>query len=50
MTSKVMEKLGIENFMSFHDRGARVAHRLILDHEEKVKTCTLMDILPTYDM
>ena len=48
---KVMEKLGIEKFhIVSHDRGARVAHRLILDHEEKVKTCTLMDILPTYDM
>jgi haloacetate dehalogenase len=47
----VMEKLGIKKFhLVGHDRGARVAHRLILDYPEKVLTCTLMDILPTYDM
>jgi len=47
----VMKKLGIAKFhVVGHDRGARVAHRLILDHPEKVLTCTLMDILPTYDM
>ncbi len=47
----VMKKLGIKKFhVVGHDRGARVAHRLILDHPEKVLTCTLMDILPTYDM
>ena len=47
----VMEKLGITKFhVVGHDRGARVAHRLILDHKEKVLTCTMMDILPTYDM
>ncbi|MDY0265106.1 MAG: alpha/beta hydrolase [Sulfurospirillum cavolei] len=48
---RVMKKLGIAKFhLVGHDRGARVAHRLILDHPEKVSTCTLMDILPTYDM
>jgi haloacetate dehalogenase len=48
---KVMEKLGIDKFhLVGHDRGARVAHRLILDHSQKVLTCTMMDILPTYDM
>ncbi|NCB55825.1 MAG: alpha/beta hydrolase, partial [Epsilonproteobacteria bacterium] len=48
---RVMKKLGIQKFhVVGHDRGARVAHRLILDHPEKVLTCTLMDILPTYDM
>lgn len=47
----VMEKLGIQKFhVVGHDRGARVAHRLILDHPEKVLSCTMMDILPTYDM
>ena len=47
----VMQKLGIEKFhVISHDRGSRVAHRLILDHGEKVFTCTMMDILPTYDM
>lgn len=43
--------LGSKNFhIISHDRGSRVAHRLILDHTEKVYTCTFMDILPTYDM
>ena len=47
----VMEKLGIKKFhVISHDRGSRVAHRLILDHSEKVFTCTMMDILPSYDM
>ena len=47
----VMEKLGIKKFhIVGHDRGARVAHRLILDYPEKALTCTMMDILPTYDM
>lgn len=47
----VMAKLGFNKFhLVGHDRGARVCHRLILDHPEKVTSCTLMDILPTYDM
>lgn len=48
---RVMEKLGFTKYhIVGHDRGARVAHRLMLDHPEKVLTCTMMDILPTYDM
>lgn len=47
----VMAKLGFTRYhVVGHDRGARVAHRLMLDHPEKVLTCTMMDILPTYDM
>lgn len=47
----VMEQLGFNRFhLAGHDRGARVCHRLIMDYPEKVITCTLMDILPTYDM
>ena len=47
----VMEQLGFSKFhVAGHDRGARVCHRLIMDYPEKVITCTLMDILPTYDM
>ena len=47
----LMQKLGFSKYhVVGHDRGGRVAHRLILDHPEKVLTCTLMDILPTYDM
>jgi pimeloyl-ACP methyl ester carboxylesterase len=30
-----------------HDRGARVAHRLALDHPDKVKKMILLDIAPT---
>lgn len=48
---KVMQTLGIDQFhVISHDRGSRVAHRLIIDHKDKVLSCTLMDILPTYDM
>lgn len=48
---EVMKKLGIETFhIISHDRGARVAHRLVLDYPEKVLSCTFMDILPTDDM
>ncbi|MGI5130022.1 alpha/beta fold hydrolase [Pseudonocardia sp. CA-107938] len=30
-----------------HDRGARVAHRLALDHPDRVSALVLLDILPT---
>lgn len=47
----VMEQLGFSTFhIVGHDRGARVCHRLMLDHPKKVLTCTMMDILPTLDM
>ena len=48
---RVMEALGFHGFdLVGHDRGARVAHRLVLDYPTRVKSCTVMDILPTYDM
>lgn len=48
---RVMEALGFDKFdLVGHDRGARVAHRLVLDYPERVTSCTMMDILPTYDM
>lgn len=48
---KVMHSLGIEKFHAAgHDRGARVLHRMAADHPELMRSCTLMDILPTYDM
>lgn len=48
---KVMLELGFNKFhIISHDRGSRVAHRLILDHPENILTCTFMDILPTDDM
>lgn len=47
----VMKQLGFSRFhLAGHDRGARVSHRLIQDYPEKVASCTLLDILPTYDM
>lgn len=47
----VMTALGYEKFhVISHDRGSRVAHRLVLDYPEKVLSCTFMDILPTDDM
>jgi haloacetate dehalogenase len=33
-----------------HDRGARVAHRLLLDHPQAVTRATLLDIAPTLAM
>ena len=48
---EVMRQLGYEKFhVVSHDRGSRVAHRLVLDNEEKITSCTMMDILPTDDM
>ena len=48
---QVMQKLGFEKFhVVSHDRGSRVAHRLVLDNLDKVTTVTYMDILPTDDM
>lgn len=47
----VMKELGFSSFhIVAHDRGARVAHRLIADHPQVALSCTLMDILPTYEM
>jgi haloacetate dehalogenase len=46
---EVMEKLGYrEFFLAGHDRGARTANRLTLDHPERVKRVALLDILPNY--
>src|SRR5258708_40177799 len=45
---EVMEKLGFTRFgMVAHDRGARVGHRLALDHPNRLSKLVLMDILPT---
>jgi haloacetate dehalogenase len=48
---RVMEQLGFDRFaVVAHDRGARVAHRLLLDHPQRVTRAALLDIAPTYDM
>ncbi|CAN7664296.1 alpha/beta fold hydrolase [Pararhizobium sp. LjRoot238] len=44
----LMRALGHVRFhLVGHDRGARVAHRLALDHPAAVASATLMDIVPT---
>ncbi|MEU2913973.1 alpha/beta fold hydrolase [Streptomyces massasporeus] len=45
---RVMEELGFSRFrVAGHDRGARVTHRLCLDHPERVERAAVLDILPT---
>jgi haloacetate dehalogenase len=45
---EVMQSLGFNTFAVVgHDRGARVAHRLALDHAEKITKLALLDIVPT---
>lgn len=47
----VMRHYGHERFLvAAHDRGARVAHRLCLDHPDSVERVCLMDIAPTLTM
>jgi haloacetate dehalogenase len=44
----VMERLGFEDFLvAGHDRGARCAYRMALDHPERVRRLALLDIVPT---
>lgn len=48
---ELMSTLGFEQFrLAAHDRGARVAHRLLLDHPDRVKCAMLLDIAPTLAM
>jgi haloacetate dehalogenase len=44
----LMRELGFGRFgLVGHDRGARVAHRLVLDHPETVERLAVLDIVPT---
>src|SRR5215475_10130720 len=46
---EVMEGLGHQRFfLAGHDRGARLSHRLCLDHPERVMKLCLLDMLPNY--
>ena len=46
---EVMEQLGHRQFyLVGHDRGARLSHRMCLDHPERVMKVSLIDRLPTY--
>ncbi len=45
----VMASLGFQKFaLVGHDRGGRVAHRLALDHADRVTKLAILDIVPTY--
>ena len=48
---EVMEQLGFKSFnVAAHDRGARVGHRMALDHPTKVQKLVVMDIVPTHKL
>ena len=50
-TVAVMRAFGFDRFaVCAHDRGARVAHRLALDHPQAVSRLMLLDIAPTLAM
>jgi haloacetate dehalogenase len=45
---EVMEAFELDQFAVVgHDRGARVAHRMSLDHPDKIAKVALLDIVPT---
>lgn len=45
----LMREMGFDRFhLAGHDRGARTAHRLVLDHPGAVASVQLMDIVPTH--
>lgn len=45
---EVMRQLGYDDFnVAGHDRGARVAYRMALDHPTKVRRLAVLDIIPT---
>ncbi len=48
---EVMAQLGYSEFhVAGHDRGARVTHRMALDHPDEVLKACVMDIAPTLHM
>lgn len=49
--TELMRELGFERFKVLaHDRGARVAHRLGMDHADRVERMVFLDIAPTLAM
>lgn len=47
----LMRRLGFNRFdLMAHDRGARVAHRLAVDHPKSVSRLVLLDVAPTLSM
>jgi haloacetate dehalogenase len=48
---QVMRRLGFERFhVVGHDRGGRTAHRMALDHPDRVLSLAVLDIVPTFAM
>ncbi len=48
--AELMQHFGHGRFrVAAHDRGARVAHRLALDHPARVEKLAVMDIIPTLE-
>jgi len=48
---EVMQALGYDKFIAAgHDRGARVLHRMCLDHPQKVKRAAILDIIPQHHL
>ncbi len=48
---EVMASLGFQKFSVVgHDRGGRVAHRMALDHPDRVTKVAVLDIVPTYKL
>jgi haloacetate dehalogenase len=47
----VMKRLGFDRFaVAGHDRGARCAYRMALDHPDRVERVAVLDVIPTADM
>jgi haloacetate dehalogenase len=45
---ETMHALGFDRFrVAGHDRGARVTHRLLRDHPERIERAAVLDIVPT---
>ena len=43
-----MVRLGFDSFhVVGHDRGARVGHRMALDHPDRIRTLTSLDVVPS---
>jgi haloacetate dehalogenase len=48
---QMMEMLGFMRFrVAGHDRGARVAYRMALDHASRIQQLAVLDIIPTGDV
>jgi haloacetate dehalogenase len=47
---QLMRALGFEHFsVAGHDRGARVAYRMALDHPANIESLAILDVIPTLD-